>query len=181
MRHHVLVRVAVFVVIVAALVGAAHQLTPGRAATVTQQQQMWVWLRGALPAALPVVRPRWLPPAFRTAGTGGNVVGSNNVASWNYEVFYCGGSDCQAGPSLTFRLLGATDTRDDAWRHPDWRFPVQVGTLRGAMLLVRSHPPELIVEWRLAGRTYLMQAHGVGMSDVLRIAADVRPWTVRRP
>ena len=172
------------VVIVAALAAAGHQLAPARATTVVQQQRMWVWLRGALPAALPVVRPRWLPPAFRTAGTGGNVVGSDNSSSWSDEVFYCGDDDCQAGPSLTFRLLQATDTRGDAWHHPDWRLPVRAGGLRGATLLVRSvrsRAPELSVEWPVAGRTYLMQAHGVGLSDALHIAADVRSWTVRRP
>lgn len=126
----------------------------GQTTNPVSEQQVWSSVRTAVPAAIPLFRPTWLPKAFHAAA----VSASADLAR-SAVVKYCVEQDC-SGATLTFALGPVSGAR------PDWILTIRVhGAPRN--LVVTSGFPPLAISWQVARQPYVVQASEISLDDLL--------------
>ena len=133
-------------------------------ATTLPSTDAWTFVRAALPASVPVLRPTEFPSDVRSdvaellyARKGGD--------QWFYAVRYYGAT-ATSGFTVALGPVNSANPKS-----------VEPTTVRGqpATLAQSDGSPRLMIFWRESGYLYTVFANDMTKDDILRVAQSVRP------
>ncbi len=166
---------AIFLLLVVVAVGATLIFTLRTEALADKQrhgeeQQAWTGVESA-PFSGRILRPIWLPPEFRHHPDVGSESWGPGKSS-GYNVFYCA-ADCSGSQPTELEL---SRNPNDTSRELDSSFHVRVRGTRGAFSIYHEGPVYQL-SWREAGQRYAVSGTNVWPSQLLKVAASLRPVT----
>lgn len=134
-----------------------------------EEPRAWAGVEDTVTTSMEVLRPLWLPPAFRHHPQVGSDSWGPGVST-GYEVSYCAADCFSSRPTqLAFALnpYGTHHTLDHVSQ-------VRVHGTTGTFSVYRS-APIYEVAWREAGQRYAVFGNRVWPSQLLRAAASLHP------